>query len=102
MLRNRIMYFGLIDRAKSVRSLMDKLPDNFTEVNMLLVSPTVGDSKSVDISPYELHEGLNHQNICIPKKAKRFGGEKGSFREFMYKKGVYRIFTKSARANNFH
>lgn len=45
--------------------------DDFTIVNMLDVSPTVGDSNSVDIYP-ERGENFTLKNIQIPKTVRKF------------------------------
>ncbi|MBU4069428.1 MAG: hypothetical protein KJ646_00425 [Nanoarchaeota archaeon] len=92
MLDDRIMYFGLIKSASNIKSLMDRLPDNFTSVNMLLVSPTVGHNNSADIKSYEKEERLTQKNVKLPEGAKMVTRtSNGEIESFFYAEGYYRI-----------
>jgi len=96
MLNDRIVYLELIKPIANIKSLMDRLPNDFTSVNMLLVSPTIGHNNLVDIRPYEKHKRLAKENIKLPDGAKMINrNPKGAIVEFSYAEGNYRVLERT-------
>jgi len=93
MLLTRVMYYGLLEQANEIEKMMSRLPHDFTDINIIQVSPTVGRRSSVDI--YPLEGEFTKENVTLPERARKFADRSAdTIVEFFYGEGTYRIFPK--------